>query len=227
MEPRTVASAPVPLPPAPRGALGPRRPSRPAAGPTTAAERAWAPDLARGAVLLGIALANVGLYLHGTELGPGARPVDGSALDRTLDLVVTLVVNDRSRPMFALLFGFGLATMVRRLAERGLTPREQRRVVVRRQLWLVVFGTVHAALLFEGDILGMYGATGLVVLLLLHRRPRVLVARRRGQPAPARGPVRRRRDLLRVLGRTVRLPGGHGRAPAHLRLRGRRRHRCS
>ena len=78
--------------------------------------------------------------------------------------------------MFALLFGFGLVTMVRRLAERGLTPREQRRVVVRRQLWLVAFGAVHATLLFEGDILGIYGATGLVVLLLLHRRPRVLVA---------------------------------------------------
>ncbi|MFC3689855.1 DUF418 domain-containing protein [Aquipuribacter hungaricus] len=147
-----------------------------AVGPTPRAERAWAPDLARGAVLLGIALANVSIYLHGADIGAGGRPVGGSVLDRTLDVVVTTFVNDRSRPMFALLFGFGLVTMVGRLTARGLAPRERRRVLLRRQLWLVAFGAVHAALLFEGDILGMYGVTGLVVLLLLHRRPRVLVA---------------------------------------------------
>jgi len=145
-------------------------------GPVPASRRSWAPDLARGAVLLGIALANVGLYLHGTEMGPGLRPVDGSPLDRTLDFVVTLLVNDRSRPMFALLFGFGLVTMARRLGESGTEPRRRRSVLLRRQLLLIAFGGVHAALLFEGDILGIYGATGLVLLLLMNRRPRVLVA---------------------------------------------------
>ncbi len=145
-------------------------------GPTTAEQRSWAPDLARGAVLLGIALANVGLYLHGTDTGPGMRPVDGSPLDRSLDFVVTLLVNDRSRPMFALLFGFGLVTIARRMTERGLDPRRRRSVLLRRQLWLIAFGGLHAALLFEGDILGIYGATGLVVLLLMNRRPRVLIA---------------------------------------------------
>lgn len=140
------------------------------AGPTPPSQRSWAPDLARGAVLLGIALANVGLYLHGTDTGPG------SPLDRTLDFVVTLLVSDRSRPMFALLFGFGLVTIARRLTERGLEPSRRRSVLLRRQLLLIAFGGVHAALLFEGDILGIYGATGLVLLLLMNRRPRVLVA---------------------------------------------------
>ena len=145
-------------------------------GPVPASGRSWAPDLARGAVLLGIALANVGLYLHGTETGPGLRPVDGSPLDRTLDFVVTLLVTDRSRPMFALLFGFGLVTMARRLGESGTEPRRRRSILLRRQLLLVAFGGVHAGLLFEGDILGIYGATGLLLLLLMNRRPRVLVA---------------------------------------------------
>lgn len=144
-------------------------------GPVPTSRRSWAPDLARGGVLLGIALANVGLYLHGTEIGPGLRPVGGSPLDRALDLVVTLLVNDRSRPMFALLFGFGLVTMARRLTATGAGTRRRRSVLVRRQLLLMAFGVVHAGLLFEGDILGIYGATGLVLLLLMNRRPRVLV----------------------------------------------------
>lgn len=176
MEPMRTDAAP---PGRPAGAVDarPEVGARPTpVGPTTAEQRSWAPDLARGAVLLGIALANVGLYLHGTDTGPGMRPVDGSPLDRSLDFVVTLLVNDRSRPMFALLFGFGLVTIARRLTERGLEPRRRRSVLLRRQLWLVAFGGVHAALLFEGDILGIYGATGLVVLLLMNRRPRVLIA---------------------------------------------------
>ena len=150
---------------------------RPAAlpAPTRPSERTWAPDLARGAVLLGIALANVSLYLHGSEMGSGHRPVGGTGLDRTLDFIVTLLVNDRSRPMFALLFGFGLVTMVRRMQARGVDRATRTRVLVRRQLWLIAFGTVHAALLFEGDILGMYGATGLLVLVLLTWRPRALL----------------------------------------------------
>ncbi len=145
-------------------------------GPVPQSQRSWAPDLARGAVLLGIALANVGLYLHGTEMGAGGRPDDGSPLDRALDFVVTLLVNERSRPMFALLFGFGLVTMARRLEDTGTEPRRRRAVLLRRQLLLVAFGGVHAGLLFEGDILGIYGATGLLVLLLMNRRPRVLMA---------------------------------------------------
>jgi len=146
---------------------------RPSVRPLPPGERSLAPDLARGAVLLGIALANVPIYLHGT--GPGFRPVDGSGLDQALDLLVTLLVNDRSRPMFALLLGFGLVTMARRMAERGLAPRARRRVLLRRGLWLFGFGAVHAALLFEGDILGMYGLTSLLLLVLVHRRAGVLL----------------------------------------------------
>jgi uncharacterized protein len=147
-----------------------------AGGPIPASRRSWAPDLARGVVLLGIALANVLLYLHGTEMAPGLQPVDGSPLDRTLDFIVTLLVSDRSRPMFALLFGFGLVTMARRLGESGTEPQRRRSILLRRQLLLIAFGGIHAALLFQGDILSIYGATGLILLLLMNRPPRVLLA---------------------------------------------------
>jgi uncharacterized protein len=87
-----------------------------------------------------------------------------------------VLVNDRSRPMFALLLGFGLATMWARATARGLSRGRTRDLLVRRSLALVAFGVVHAALLFEGDILGLYGGTSLLLLALVHRQPKVLLA---------------------------------------------------
>ena len=49
-----------------------------ARGPVRAGERSLAPDVARGAALLGIALANAPIHLWGRATGPGTRPVDGT-----------------------------------------------------------------------------------------------------------------------------------------------------
>lgn len=83
----------------------------PVAAPITRPQRSLAPDLARGMLLLFIAVANVWGYLYGREMGIGYRPVDGGTADRLVDGVVALLVDDRSRPMFAILYGFGIAMM--------------------------------------------------------------------------------------------------------------------
>jgi hypothetical protein len=44
-----------------------------------------------------------------------------------------------------------LVTMARRLGESGTEPRRRRSVLLRRQLLLIAFGGVHAALLFQGS----------------------------------------------------------------------------
>ncbi|QHT57669.1 DUF418 domain-containing protein [Cellulomonas sp. H30R-01] len=138
--------------------------------PAALDRRSLAPDLARGMLLLFIALANVWGYLWSTgESGPGGRPAGGSDVDHLVDALTAFFVDDRSRPMFAILYGFGLATMASRLAARGADRRGARRVLARRGAWLVVLGLVHSALLFGGDILAAYGVTGLVALAFLHR----------------------------------------------------------
>ena len=151
--------------------------ARPATGPgpISSRHRSLAPDLARGAMLLFIAVANVECYLYGRTAGYGYRPVDGGTLDRLADLVVTVFVSERSYPMFAILFGYGMAVMVRRMTARGAEPRRARGALARRGAWLIVFGVVHAALLWDGDILAVYGATCLVALSLVHRRRAVLL----------------------------------------------------
>ncbi|MGL5849919.1 MAG: DUF418 domain-containing protein [Phycicoccus sp.] len=145
-------------------------PGAPPSGPTSDRERSQAPDLARGCVLLFIALANVSTYFYGREVEAAFRLVGGSALDDVLDFLVASVVDRRSYPMFAMLFGYGTWHMLRRQRASGASLSAARRLVVRRNLWLVVFGLLHAGLLFHGDILGAYGVSGLIAVLLIERR---------------------------------------------------------
>ena len=139
-----------------------------------------APDVARGFMLLLIALANVGSWVAGPE---GRAP---STADRTWAFMSALFIDQRAYPLFALLFGFGLATMVNRRMASGIDAycqqltgglrapsaaeldqaREQaavdaRRLVRRRGLWMVLFGLIHGAF-FPSEIIGTYGIVAVV-----------------------------------------------------------------
>lgn len=129
------------------------------AGPSATAERALGPDLARGFMLLFIALANSHYFLRG-DVVRGGFPMDGSWLDSAVTWLVATFVDGRAFPMFGLLFGYGVARLVRR--NEALGPRGVRRLLWRRSLVLIVVGFLHAMLLYVGDILAAYG-----VLLLL------------------------------------------------------------
>ncbi len=126
-------------------------------------ERSLAPDLARGSVLALIAVANVMIYLYGRPYGLRQHLVEPGALDRAVTFVVIMLVDCRAYPMFAALFGYGLATIAARSDATGATASETRRAVRRRCLILIGFGLVHAVAGFSGDILGWYGLLGVIV----------------------------------------------------------------
>jgi uncharacterized protein len=136
-------------------------------GPVLRAERALAPDLARGAMLLLIALANVAGVVFAGEPGLDATP---EGIDRGLNFLLFELVHARGYPVFAVMFGYGLVQLARRQGASGATPGRVRSVLLRRNLWLVVFGFAHAALLYYGDFLGAYGIVGVVMTLVLLRR---------------------------------------------------------
>ena len=143
-----------------------------------------APDVARGFMLLLIALANVPTWVY---LSRSSTPAAGT-IDTAWLWVRTLFIDQRAYPLFAMLFGFGLATMVKRRIASGTqsylqslpgvdagcepTPQEQawareqatvdaRRLVRRRGLWMILFGATHA-ILFSADIIGLYGLVAVV-----------------------------------------------------------------
>jgi uncharacterized protein len=142
--------------------------------PTARADRALAPDIARGLVLLGIAVANVPFFLYGRELGILLKPVTDATADPWVNSLVATLADNRSYPLFALLFGYGLTQLLTREQARGTEWPDARRLLLRRNACLIVFGAAHGVLLFFGDILGTYGLLGLALVLLIRASGRTL-----------------------------------------------------
>lgn len=96
-------------------------------GAIAVSARSLAPDLARGAMLLLIALANVCLYQYGSlALGEGIWEHGHQLADQVILLLETILVRDRAYPMYALLFGYGIVQLLRRHTGKGSTrPRSE------------------------------------------------------------------------------------------------------
>ncbi|MBB6119333.1 DUF418 domain-containing protein [Nocardiopsis algeriensis] len=142
-------------------------------GPVHTGERALAPDLARGFMLLFIAIANSVWYLWAGDPGlMNVHPAPEGVLDRAAQFFTVMAVDMRSYPMFAFLFGYGMVQLATRQEAAGADVRDVNALLRRRNLWLIVFGFLHALLLWMGDILGAYGVAGLLLgWLFLRRRP--------------------------------------------------------
>ncbi|MBO0609090.1 DUF418 domain-containing protein [Myceligenerans salitolerans] len=122
-------------------------------------------------MLLLIAVANTPFYLWGRETSPGSsHPVDGSWLDRVADVFIITFVDLRIYPMFAFMFGYGMMQLYSRQLAAGTSEKRAGRLLQFRNLWLLIFGLVHAALLWMGDVLGAYGLAGLLLVWLFLRR---------------------------------------------------------
>ncbi|MGW3353767.1 DUF418 domain-containing protein [Nonomuraea rubra] len=140
-------------------------------GPVEQGARQLAPDLARGIMLALIAVANSAIYLYGRPYGIRQHIIEHGWADRLASAVSMTVVDARAYPMFAALFGYGFV----HIRNRRRDDAEGRRVLRRRSWWLLAFGAVHATLLFSGDVLGLYGLVGLVLVRLLRARDRTLL----------------------------------------------------
>ncbi|TCM50273.1 DUF418 domain-containing protein [Kribbella sp. VKM Ac-2568] len=136
-------------------------------GPVTGRERALAPDLIRGAMLLLIGLANAANFAFAGQPGLNGDP---HGLERILNFLKTTLVDARAYPVFAVMFGYGLVQLARRQQNAGTTASGVRKILLKRNGWLVAFGLAHATLLYFGDFLGAYGIVGILCTLLLLNR---------------------------------------------------------
>lgn len=123
--------------------------------PVRPAERIPLIDILRGFALLGILLVNF-------EGGVGSTL---PSLDRAVQTGLDLLVSESFYPLFSFLFGLGFALQLGRARNAGVVH-----VYLRRLIGLFLIGTVHALLIWSGDILVNYALLGLL-LIPLYRLP--------------------------------------------------------
>ena len=146
----------------------------PTALPVAESERLQALDILRGFAVLGILVMNIQMFTM--PMAAYFNPYwDGAPSSR--DLLVWsighLLADQKFMTIFSLLFGAGILLMTTRAAERGASAA---RMHYRRMGWLLVFGLVHAYLLWHGDILVLYALCGMLVYLARRFQARTLVA---------------------------------------------------
>ncbi|WP_237221331.1 DUF418 domain-containing protein [Rothia nasimurium] len=150
----------------------------PASSPVPRAPRLIVPDLARGLMLWGIAVANVTTAWVVFAGGPASLTgwvVDDSFWDKLTIMFTTSFVHARGFPMFSTLLGFGVGLIAASLYRRGYPLPKARGVIARRYGMLAIFGALHMVFLFWGDIMLAYGLIGLFMACLIAVRTRVLL----------------------------------------------------
>src|SRR5262245_10967099 len=87
----------------------------------------------------------------------------------------SVLFEGKMRTIFSMLFGAGVILITSRAEERG-AGQSIADISLRRNLWLVLFGMIHAyLLLWPGDILYMYGLAGVALFAFRRVRPRNLL----------------------------------------------------
>lgn len=140
--------------------------------PQGAGDRIPSLDLIRGVAVLGILAINIAGFA-GPSTAPSDidAPIPASPADTVVFAINLLLFEGKMRGLFSLLFGASMAVFLDRKADAG-KPAEL--LQVRRLLWLMIFGQLHYFLFWWGDILFLYGACGVLLLMLSPLEPRAL-----------------------------------------------------
>lgn len=141
--------------------------------PVTSGERIRSLDVLRGFALLGILPVNIQVFamIDAALFNPTAYGDLGGA-NHVVHAVTHVFFDQKFMTIFSMLFGAGIVLFSERIMARGGSPAK---VHYSRTAWLILFGLLHAHLLWYGDILYTYGMCALVVFLFRKLSPGWLI----------------------------------------------------
>ncbi|TYS15870.1 DUF418 domain-containing protein [Rossellomorea vietnamensis] len=139
--------------------------------PVNKQERLLSLDVIRGFSLLGIFIINM-ISFHSPFLYVDHYSWWSSPADQQLFPWIDILVQSSFYPLFAMLFGYGLAMQQERSLEKGVNFYP---LAVRRLLVLLLIGCVHAFLIWSGDILINYALFGLILLAFMKMSGKALL----------------------------------------------------
>ena len=144
-------------------------------GPVLERERILTLDLLRGFAVLGILVMNIQGFaeISAAYLNPTLYPHSLEGADYCVWLISHLLADQKMMGIFCMLYGAGMILLTSRIEARAQRPWP---IFLRRSFWLLVFGLMHAYLLWSGDILVTYAICGVVVYPLRNLPPKRLVA---------------------------------------------------
>lgn len=134
-----------------------------------AADRFQSLDALRGLALLGILLMNIDTFVRPLQDASTLMVWSADAAG-TAHWVLDVLVRGKFWMLFSLLFGMGFALVWARHAPDDV-PRAQR-WGRRRAVALMGLGLLHIVLLWNGDILLLYGLTALALVACMRWQPR-------------------------------------------------------
>lgn len=161
-------------PSAPPTERPPDPPPPPPAKPTASADRIASLDVIRGFALLGIFPMNITAFaMPGLEYMLPAYSGPADTAELVPWIINRFTVEGKMMSLFSILFGAGLILFIHRAKAKG---HHHLALHYRRMAWLLLFGLLHAYLLFFGDILVFYALTGMIAVLFHKLRPAILLA---------------------------------------------------
>ena len=148
---------------------GPQEPLK----PTPLRERIRSLDLLRGFALLGILIMNIQSFsmVGAAYFNPMAFG-DLSSSNGWVYILSHALADQKFMTLFTILFGAGIVLMTSRAESRGASTAV---VHYRRTFILLVFGLLHAYLLWAGDVLVSYALCALVVFPFRKLSPKTLL----------------------------------------------------
>jgi uncharacterized protein len=134
-------------------------------GSVTPNERLFVLDAVRGVALLGILIMNMPGFANSFFAGFDGKPLWSSPIDQTAEALREMLFSGKFNSMFSLLFGLGFTIQFERLRQK--LPTQASVLYLRRVLFLLALGLLHAMVFWTGDILHMYALFGLLLLFVL------------------------------------------------------------
>jgi uncharacterized protein len=143
-------------------------------GPLPPTERIFTLDVVRGFALLGILIMNMPGFANSFFVEADGSHLWSAPVDRAAEVVRDMLFSGKFNSMFSLLFGIGFTIQFARMQE--LAPGRATQLYLRRLLVLLAIGLAHAAFFWPGDVLHIYAALGLLLLLVLrHASDRMII----------------------------------------------------
>lgn len=142
--------------------------------PISASERISSVDIVRGVAVLGILLMNIiGFAFHVAVYADPTVAGGATGLNWWVYAVNAVLVDGKMRGIFSLVFGAGVIVLTSRAVDRGAAA-DAADIHYRRMIWLMLFGIVHAYVLWWGEILYPYAILGLLLYPMRRLSPRGL-----------------------------------------------------